>query len=522
MRQTSGIAASVGSYVATPEFRRKAKLVILYALVFLLAIFVGKQIYSPNQRVVKLTIAIILFWLTIRSSLPSAVAVLAFILPFSSTTVLGPTSSLAIVLVFLVWMIRVAIGSSRITWKSPVSVCLLIFVLIHVLSFYNAPSGKLLEVAVKRFAVFVSGVLLLYLLLNFVTDEKGLRRVVWASMLSCMVIMALSLIELYYPTLRLIPWFTLAGTAPQKGAFATRWIGGPFRDGELLGEYMAVSMPVMAFMFARARTMPLRAFWGLMMVAGLLTALATMHRMPLVSMVIGLLYLIFLFRKRMKLHALMSILLFGTLTIGTLEFVMANYTPTGSVLQRIERTQFYGVTPDSRRMPWKQAWERSLEHPWIGHGPHYDISYTVTKMYSPHSTYLYYFYTVGVIGVAIYFWFLILLIRMSVKYLGPRIGVASFSTDLLAVIHVQLVVFAVDGIKVHYQRNAMYFLLIWLLFGMCAACYRVAGARAMEARELRRGRAEGRSEPPRLAGPSGTNGLQNRFSRSRPRGQRLS
>lgn len=488
MGRTRDIVASFGSFAADSGIVRTAKPILFYGMVFAFAVIVGKQIYSPQPRVIKLTIALILFWMTIKSSLPNAVAVLAFILPFSATTAIGPTSSLAIVLVFLIWMIRVALRTTSMTWRTPVGMSLLAFILIHLLSFYNAPGGDLLIFMLKKLAITISGVLLVYLLINFVTDEKGLRRVVWASMLSCAVIIALSLVEIWYPTLRLIPWFTLAGTAPQKGEFAIRWIGGPFRDGELLGEYMAVSVPIQAFMFSRSKSMPKKAFWAVMMVGSLVTALATMHRMPLVSMSLGALYMIFIFRKRMSFHALVMALLLAAITVGTMEFILANYTPSGSVFKRIQNTEFYGLTPDSRRMPWQQAWERSLEHPWIGHGPHYDIRYTVTKMYGPHSSYLHYFYTIGAIGVGIFFWFLLTLLRMSVKYMGPRVGVRSFSTDLLAVIHIQLVVFIVDASKISYQRGVMYYLLCWLMFGMCAACYKVAGRQVADARRLQHDR----------------------------------
>ncbi len=482
MRQNGNIVTRVASLAADPEVRGKARTAGFYALVTLFAVLLGTQIYSPNPRVVKLSIALILFWMTMRSRLPNVVAVLAFILPFSASTALGPTSATAILLVFLIWMARVATGSSKATWNTPASLAILFLILMHVVSFYNIPSGIILKAGLKNFNILVASVLLLYLILNFVEDEEGLRRLVWASSLSCGVIIALSLVELYFPSARLIPWFTLSGSPPNRGTFSERWVQGPFRDGELLGEYMAISVPIQAFMFSRARSMPVRAFWGLLIMGALITALATMHRAPLLAMCIGILYAIFLFRKRMKPHTLMTLLLLGALTVGTVEFVMANFTPTGSVFRRIERTQFYGVVPDSRRMPWKQAWERSMEHPWIGHGPHYDITYTVGKLYSPHNSYLYYFYTIGAIGAGIFIWFLVTLIRMSVRYMSPRTGVHSFSTDLLAIIHVQLVVFALDAIKINFQRNAMYFFLIWLVFGMCAACYRVAAARTAEAR----------------------------------------
>ncbi len=477
---------TAGAYAPDSEAKRRAKAAGFYGIMLVAAIILGAMIYSPNPRIIKLALALFLFYLAVRSRLPNVIAVLAFMLPFSATTVLGPTSSLAIFLVSLVWMVRAASGRAQATWKTPIAVPLIFFLVMHVLSFYHTPSGLVMDAAIKKVLIQVSAVLLLFLMLNFITNEKWLKRMVWASSLTCAVIIALSLIELWFPSLRLIPWFTLSGSPPEKGYFEARWIWGPFRDGELLGEYMAISAPLQAFMFSRSRSIFMKSFWALMMLGALITALGTMHRMPLVSMCLGLLYLIFLFRKRMKTYQFMGVLLIGVSAVATFEFVMAEFTPTGSVLERIEKTKFYGIVPDSRRVPWQQAWERSLEYPWIGHGPHYDITHTMGKMYNPHSTYLYYFYTIGVIGVALFIWLLAVFIRMSVRYMSPWTGVRCFSTDLLAVIHVQLVVFSVDAIKISFQRNSMYFLLVWLVFGMTAACYRVAQSRTLEARRLRK------------------------------------
>lgn len=472
------------------RLKKTIGLAVKFIALVLFACLLGTQIYSPHPRIIKLAIALILFWMTIRSPLPKVVAVLAFILPFSAGTVLGPTSGLAIIMVFLVWMVRVATGGSSPVWKSPVSASLVALILIHALSFYNAPAGYQMDFALKKFGVLLSAALLFYLILNFATDEQGLKRLVWASMLSCAAIIVLSMIELFVPGWRVIPWFTLTGTR-QYSQFGARWIGGPFRDGELLGEYMAISAPLQAYMLSRARSMPIKAFWGIMLLGSLSTALATMHRAPLLSLSIGIVYLIVLFRNRVKLHALALILILGVGSVLTLEFIMAEYTPTGSVIQRIQRTEFYGITPDSRRMPWQQAWERSFEHPWIGHGPYYDIGHPVPRYYAPHSTYLYYFYTVGIIGVVIFAWLMVNLIRMTLRYMSVRTGIATFSTDLLVVLHVQIVVFLIDGIKIDYQRSPIYFLMLWLVFGMCAACYRVAERRTAEVLEERRAGAPG-------------------------------
>jgi O-antigen ligase len=162
---------------------------------------------------------------------------------------------------------------------------------------------------------------------------------------------------------------------------------------------------------------------------------------------------------------------------------MAEYTPTGSVIDRIQRTKFYGITPDSRRGPFREAWERSFEHPWIGHGPYYDIGFPVAIYYTPHNSYLHYFYTIGIIGLVIFVWFMVVLLRMTLRYMSARTGIATFSTDLLVVMHVQIVIFLIDAYKIDYQRSSIYFLMLWLVFGMAAACYRVAERRTAEIRE---------------------------------------
>jgi FlaA1/EpsC-like NDP-sugar epimerase len=148
-----------------------------------------------------------------------------------------------------------------------------------------------------------------------------------------------------------------------------------------------------------------------------------------------------------------------------------------------------------------------MEHPWIGHGPHYDISYTVKKMYSPHSSYLYYFYTIGAIGVGIFIWLLIAMIRMTVRYMSIRTGVNTFATDLLVVVHVQLVVFVLDAIKINFQRNMMYFLIIWLMLGTCAACYRVARDRTLEIQQVRGARPVRQEDLPRIRAPRSPGGV---------------
>jgi O-antigen ligase len=482
MNREPSIGVEAGNEVLTRRVWPALKVLAL----ILFALFVGTQIYSPHQRVIKLAIALLLFWMTVRSPLPLVVAVLAFLAPFSAGTSLGPTNALAIVMVFLIWMVRTAMGAPKPDWKSPVSTAILALIMIHAVSFYNTPGGYQMEFAIKKFSVLLAAVLFFYLILNFVNDERGLERIVWAMALSCSAMIILGLLELYLPNLRLIPWFTLSGTKAIKGYFTHRRVAGPFRDGELLGEYMAMSVPLQVFMMARVRTMPLKAFWGLLIVGSLAIALATMHRAPLISMCLGVLYLIFLMRKRMNMQSLVGLLLLGAILVVTMEYIMANYTPTGSVMERIEGTEFYGGIPDSRRGPWIEAWERSLEHPWIGHGPFYYIGYPVGIYYLPHSTYLYYFYTIGIIGLVVFLLFVGTLLRMTIRYMSVRTGVKTFSTDLLTVLHVQLVVYLIDGIKIGYQRNDNYFLMVWLVFGMAAACYKVAARRTAEVLEERR------------------------------------
>jgi hypothetical protein len=69
---------------------------------------------------------------------------------------------------------------------------------------------------------------------------------------------------------------------------------------------------------------------------------------------------------------------------------------------------------------------------------------------------------------------------MSAASLRSSLVHAPFPEALLKVLHVCLIMFLVDQIKIEYLRNNIYIYFIWLMFGLMAATYQIMQKNARE------------------------------------------
>lgn len=169
----------------------------------------------------------------------------------------------------------------------------------------------------------------------------------------------------------------------------------------------------------------------------------------------------------------MRLVTIGGASIGLLfiiDAIVARYTISGSLFGRIIATTFEkGVIPDTRIEAWGGALRRRLEHPFIGHGPGWDFTKGIDVEFWPHSIYLYYFNITGIFGL---FTFVFLLVRLvQASFIGFRSSLVrdSFPEAFMKVLHVSLLIFIIDQIKIDYLRSNIYMYFVWFFFGMIAA-----------------------------------------------------
>jgi O-antigen ligase len=156
-------------------------------------------------------------------------------------------------------------------------------------------------------------------------------------------------------------------------------------------------------------------------------------------------------------------------------YAVATYSHAGDLfgrLMRLESIEFVGVMPATRAELWKSAFNRMMDHPFIGHGPHYVIERGVGFWYWPHNGYLYIGHMVGLIGLTFYLAILYRLWRMSSIGRQSLTG-TSYARAFLVVANTQLLVFIVDQLKIDYARNAIYTTVVWLMFANIVAAYQI-------------------------------------------------
>ena len=129
--------------------------------------------------------------------------------------------------------------------------------------------------------------------------------------------------------------------------------------------------------------------------------------------------------------------------------------------------------PEARAGLWVSAFNRILEHPFIGHGPFYAVQRGIEFWYWPHNGYLYVAHLIGFIGLAFYLLMLALLWRLTWTA-DPDLGDRSYARAFLVIGNAQLLIFMVDQLKIDYLRNPVYTLQVWLMFAMIVAANKVA------------------------------------------------
>jgi O-antigen ligase len=193
----------------------------------------------------------------------------------------------------------------------------------------------------------------------------------------------------------------------------------------------------------------------------------------MISLTLGLLYLLFRMRQRLRVVPL-------TLAAGAvaslalvMNFYVAHFTRSGNVGARLRETHFVGIVPDSRVEAWAGGWQRFLEHPLIGHGPYYSPQSGTHTWYWPHNVYLYIANLVGAVGLAFFLALLARMLQLSNRA-SDDLRDPNYARAFLLIAHVQLVVFVIDQIKIEYLRNSTYQIEVWLMFAMLVSAYRVA------------------------------------------------
>ena len=440
-----------------------------------LGVLVGLQYMDPDKRVLAVSAAAVLIGLAWRVDTLTGLGFLVLALPYPRNTVFGSTNLAFILLMLILWLLRVTQRQSAAPARTGVDVPIAGLVLAYVLSFYNIADSESLKLALGNAELFAACVLMFYMVVSNVRTQSDLRRLQTFQMVSLATICLLAVFELTHPGGVFIPgWISFKeGFGVKELQLHNVRVGGPFFDFELLSEFCALSSLTLVFLILRTRELLPRLALGALLLLDIFVLFVTVTRGSVISLGVGLVYLLFRIRKRLR--VVPFTIAAATLVAGAalIRFYVKHFTLAGDIGARLESTHFVGLVPDTRVAAWSSGWEKFLEHPIIGHGPYYTMRTGVLLWYWPHNVYLYIANLVGIVGLTFFLWLVFRLIHLSSRS-GEDLNDPNYARAFLLIANTQMIVFLFDQVKIDYLRNPVYQFEVWLMFAVLVSAYRVA------------------------------------------------
>jgi hypothetical protein len=452
--------------------RRSLPHIKTLALIIIVGLVLGSQIYNPNKRTIEAIAGLVLLVLLWRFSTIAALWMLLITYPFPFSISWGTSNEIFMMIIALVVLLRVSAGKHKFSLDRKIRLPMILIVVSYIISFKNV-TPELMRLSLVNTFNFFSAAGFMVLIVSFVDDEVKLRKTLKIMMISAVFFIAFTIFEMIFPGKTLIPnWLY----TQHKVRLLMRGIrmGGPFHDYELAAEFFTLNAFFIFFMLIRTKRMAVRMLFGLFLLVDLFMMFTTITRGALFSLIVGTAYLMILSRKDINFVRFSSIVLGMTVLLVVMEGIVARYTTSGSLFERVMATTFEsGLVPSNRVATWEGAIERGMKNPLFGQGVGWDFARGLTTGMWPHSLYLFYFNITGLFGLGAFLLLIYRLVKSSLTGVHTSLTTSPFPEALMKILHVVLFIFLFDQIKIEYLRNAKYTYFIWFFFGLIIATHNI-------------------------------------------------
>ena len=452
--------------------RRSLPHIKTLALIIIVGLVLGSQIYNPNKRTIEAIAGLVLLLLLWRFSTIAALWMLLLTYPFPFSISMGTSNEIFMFIITLVVLLRVSTGEYRITLDHKIRLPIILIVVSYIISFKNVPPGLMRLSMVNTFNFFAAAGFMV-LIINFIDDEVRLRRTLNIMMISAALFIGFTIFEMMFPGKTLIPnWlYTQHKTRLVMRGFR---MGGPFHDFELAAEFFTLNAFFIFFMLIRSKRLVMRTLFGMFLVVDLFMMFTTITRGAFFSLIVGTAYLMFLSRKDINFVRFAYIAIGMTVLLVVLEAVVARYTTSGSLFDRVMATTFErGLIPSNRVGTWEGAIERGAASPLFGQGAGWDFKRGLTTGQWPHCLYLFYFNITGLFGLGAFLFLIYRLVKSTFAGIHSSLVTSPFAEALMKIMHVVIIIFLFDQIKIEYLRNVKYTYFIWFFFGLIIATHNI-------------------------------------------------
>jgi hypothetical protein len=375
------------------------------------------------------------------------------------------TGSVAIICLFCIY------ASGLFTKVISFKFLLLVFAfsIIGMVSSSFLPSYDLTMKSIRHLGAFICSMLLFFVVVNYYTHineperKERINGLISFTLLMGAIQITIGIILYFYPPIgkplaifaprNVDVLITVSAGAKRLQSIMTGW--------EEIGEFIAVLSPLVFYRLAKASSKFLPSLYLVLYTIGVILS-AT--RSAIILFILAGLVFVALNRRTIRFHRIIlgsyllgmcisimvfissSLLKYWDAAMGRFLEFSSTYTKTGSLTKAIDR--------DSAWSYGSQVVSNNLT--WFGSG-----------MVTPgnfHCLYLTIIYTLGIIGAAIFFGFLVyLLVRL---FVSARRAVDSDMKCLVSACIISLGVFLVNEVKYEFNRDFSYQSFIWLLFAI--------------------------------------------------------
>ncbi len=469
-----------------------------------LGILLGSAIVNPYHRTVEILVGFFIAAAAFLVKPSRAIAAFVVISLFPAHLSIGTSNTVFILILLSTWMAQQVIAKKKISIRTPLDIPIMVMSAAYVLSFLNVPQG-LMGVNLRGFSVFFTSVAIYYLVVNLTPDARAVRRLLWAGVVSAAIIAAIGLFEIFLPGKELLPYFFIARTMPSDVPMIRA--GSAFRNVSGLSQYSIFYLLLFVFMIPREKSRILRGILVVLIAVYLLIFSSTAMRGAVMAGVAGLAFLVWRSRGIFDTRKVVT----GILLCVTVFLVGHNLLSAAGIVpniwERFSELQDKVGSHVDRGQVMREVFEKSLEHPFIGHGPviHLPRGFVALGSNNPHCQYLLYFYTIGLLGLGGFVWLMVSLFRVSAQAIRAG-GKDKTLLALMVLFQTFFVIFVLHETVDDYSSSFNYPLFIWYLFGL------VVATRNIMLKEAKQSGGKGRKElstdtvpylSPRVPGPGG-------------------
>lgn len=443
---------------------------IIVPLAVLIGWFLATQTTSVNPRYLKLTFGVAFLVAAVKFSLPQTLAGFMVVFTVPTFIFVGDTNTLFIALLAVIWLGKLTLRRAPRPIRSPIDWAILLYLGIHLLSFVNLDTAEAVRQSAKMMMFLASGCLLFVLLVNNIRTEAHLKLILNALCLTALLVDITGLVEYWFGYKMIPEWFLYSAGQ----SFVDARVGAVFGSHALLADWSAMMFFLQVMLGMRSRKRSSKIWYYGLATLSVIMIFLTVNRGGAIAWGIGSLYFGFLMRHRI--HWARTILIGPAIAAAMIAMQTLGADSMGRfrLVMRLAGTQLERGLPDTRVEVWTDTLHRIPNHLWIGHGPFYtNEGSELGKWAWPHSAYLFYLYTTGVLGLLTWLWILVKLLWLSFPGWKVDFRSAPFALAARGIVHIQLVIFAAAQTRSDHQRGNVYLYVMWILFALAVITTRL-------------------------------------------------